>query len=82
MHQRTILTLNVSADRCRAILGDLGGQYIEFSTADEIADWLWANGDEAETVLIDSGLQAKPDVQQLVEILNRDWPGVKIVWAN
>lgn len=79
MHRRKALVLGISVGRCKKLM--LGGdrEVIILDSADHVADHLWVDGDDVEVLVMSHDLAERSDGRELVDLVELDWPRIKII---
>ena len=74
MDKDTILIVTVGLDGRDALIQPAGRTVVTLETADDVADWLWADGETVAEIVIGSATLG-PDLR---ETLRRDWPDITV----
>lgn len=54
---------------------------VRCETADDVGDRLWEIGDQIGEVIIGAAFANQDDVIEVIELIRRDWPGIRLTWA-
>lgn len=78
-HHGTVLALTLDGQEARDST-DAVDDIVWKSKTTDILDWLWECGDSVTAIAIPRQSFESLEVYHLVDVVERDWPGVKIIW--
>ena len=79
MHRRKALVLGISVGRCKKLMLDGDPEVIVLDSADDVADYLWVDGDDVEVLVVSHDVDGRSGGRELVDIVELDWPRIKII---
>ena len=77
-----VLALNVDPRDCLKAVDDPDAKVIRMATADQVADLLWQAKEDVGAVVMRVNEPEQDGLSDLLEILDRDWPQVRLVWTE
>ena len=81
MVRRKALALHVDTTRHDFPVSHSNLDVVRCETADDVGDQLWEIGDQISEVIIGSSIADQNDVIEVIELIRRDWPSVRLIWA-
>ena len=79
MHRHKALVLGISVGRCKKLMLDGDPEVVVLDSADDVAAHLWVEGDDVDVLVVSHDLAEQSDGRELVDIVELDWPRIKII---